>query len=48
MELSRDTAIDGSQYDALFDEGDSFEIGNLATTVWHTPGHTPACAELLD
>ncbi|GGZ79968.1 MBL fold metallo-hydrolase [Paraglaciecola chathamensis] len=45
--IESDTAIDGSQYDALFDEGDSFEIGNLTTTVWHTPGHTPACASYL-
>ncbi|MEO1733059.1 MAG: MBL fold metallo-hydrolase [Pseudomonadota bacterium] len=34
---------DGSQFDALFDEGDSFHIGQLRGDVMHTPGHTPAC-----
>ena len=36
-------ARDGSQFDALFDEGDSFFIGQLRVDVLHTPGHTPAC-----
>jgi glyoxylase-like metal-dependent hydrolase (beta-lactamase superfamily II) len=34
---------DGSQFDALFEEGDSFHIGQLRADVLHTPGHTPAC-----
>ena len=34
---------DGSQFDALFKEGDTFEIGALTGRVLHTPGHTPAC-----
>lgn len=34
---------DGSQFDALFKEGDSFMIGQLRGDVLHTPGHTPAC-----
>ena len=34
---------DGSQFDALFQEGDSFQIGQLRGDVLHTPGHTPAC-----
>ena len=34
---------DGSQFDALFAEGDSFHIGQLRGDVLHTPGHTPAC-----
>ncbi|WP_017665840.1 MBL fold metallo-hydrolase [Porphyrobacter sp. AAP82] len=36
-------ACDGSQFDALFEDGDSFAIGNLTVTVLHVPGHTPAC-----
>ncbi|MEP1216971.1 MAG: MBL fold metallo-hydrolase [Marinobacter sp.] len=36
-------ARDGSQFDALFKEGDRFRIGNLEGRVLHTPGHTPAC-----
>lgn len=34
---------DGSQFDALFAEGDSLAIGQVRATVLHTPGHTPAC-----
>jgi len=34
---------DGSQFDALFTDGDSFHIGQLRGDVMHTPGHTPAC-----
>lgn len=34
---------DGSQFDQLFSEGDSFHIGQLRGDVLHTPGHTPAC-----
>lgn len=34
---------DGSQFDQLFHEGDSFYIGDLRGDVLHTPGHTPAC-----
>ncbi|MCE8003547.1 MBL fold metallo-hydrolase [Billgrantia ethanolica] len=36
-------ARDGSQFDRLFEEGDTFNIGNLEGGVLHTPGHTPAC-----
>jgi glyoxylase-like metal-dependent hydrolase (beta-lactamase superfamily II) len=34
---------DGSQFDVLFKDGDTFTIGNLPVTVMHVPGHTPAC-----
>jgi glyoxylase-like metal-dependent hydrolase (beta-lactamase superfamily II) len=34
---------DGSQFDRLFTDGDSYAIGNLTAHVMHTPGHTPAC-----
>ncbi|MBE1295991.1 MAG: MBL fold metallo-hydrolase [Rhodobacteraceae bacterium] len=34
---------DGSQFDQLFKEGDTFMIGQLRGEVLHTPGHTPAC-----
>lgn len=36
-------ARDGSQFDHLFRDGDTFTIGNLPVTVMHVPGHTPAC-----
>lgn len=34
---------DGSQFDHLFDDGDSYRIGTLRGRALHTPGHTPAC-----
>lgn len=37
-----DFARDGSQFDRLFRDGDTFSIGNLPVTVMHVPGHTPA------
>jgi glyoxylase-like metal-dependent hydrolase (beta-lactamase superfamily II) len=33
---------DGSQFDRLFDDGDSFSIGGIAGIALHVPGHTPA------
>ncbi len=33
---------DGSQFDTLFRDGDTFMIGNIPGYVLHTPGHTPA------
>lgn len=36
-------ALDGSQFDHIFADGEQFEIGNLKVTAMHTPGHTPAC-----
>jgi glyoxylase-like metal-dependent hydrolase (beta-lactamase superfamily II) len=36
-------ARDGSQFDRLFEEGNTFTIGSLEGRVLHTPGHTPAC-----
>ncbi|MGB0659629.1 MAG: MBL fold metallo-hydrolase [Mangrovicoccus sp.] len=34
---------DGSQFDALFTDGDTFMIGEMQGFAMHTPGHTPAC-----
>jgi glyoxylase-like metal-dependent hydrolase (beta-lactamase superfamily II) len=36
-------APDGRQFDVLFKDGDTFDIGDLKARVMHTPGHTPAC-----
>lgn len=38
---------DGSQFDALFDDGEEFRIGALLARVIHTPGHTPACVTYI-
>lgn len=34
---------DGSQFDRLFSDGDTYRIGNMPVFAMHTPGHTPAC-----
>lgn len=34
---------DGSQFDRLFRDGDSYTIGTMTGQTMHTPGHTPAC-----
>lgn len=34
---------DGSQFDALFQDGDTYTIGEMAALAIATPGHTPAC-----
>jgi glyoxylase-like metal-dependent hydrolase (beta-lactamase superfamily II) len=34
---------DGSQFDRLFDDGDSYAIGTVTVHTLLTPGHTPAC-----
>ncbi len=34
---------DGSQFDRLFDDGDTYQVGTMTCVAMHTPGHTPAC-----
>jgi glyoxylase-like metal-dependent hydrolase (beta-lactamase superfamily II) len=34
---------DGSQFDRLFADGDTYTVGGMAGVALHTPGHTPAC-----
>jgi glyoxylase-like metal-dependent hydrolase (beta-lactamase superfamily II) len=34
---------DGSQFDRLFKDGDTYRIGAMKAFVLYTPGHTPAC-----
>lgn len=41
--LERNFAVDGSQFDTLFTDGQHFKIGNLEAEVVFLPGHTPAC-----
>lgn len=36
-------ARDGSQFDRLFADGDTFALGSIQARALHTPGHTPAC-----
>lgn len=34
---------DGSQFDYLFSDGDTYHVGAIPCVAIHTPGHTPAC-----
>ncbi|MGE4187166.1 MAG: MBL fold metallo-hydrolase [Hyphomicrobiaceae bacterium] len=34
---------DGSQFDRLFEDGDTYTIGGMTVFAFETPGHTPAC-----
>ena len=34
---------DGSQFDHLFTDNETYQIGDLTAHALHTPGHTPAC-----
>lgn len=35
-------ARDGSEFDRLFEDGDTFSLGSIPAIVLHVPGHTPA------
>jgi glyoxylase-like metal-dependent hydrolase (beta-lactamase superfamily II) len=41
------SACDGSEFDHLFSDGESFRIGQLDAIALHVPGHTPACMAYL-
>ena len=36
-------AVDGSQFDHLFGEGEEIQVGGLTGKTLYVPGHTPAC-----
>ena len=36
-------ARDGSQFDHLFTDGETYQVGEIEAKALHTPGHTPAC-----
>lgn len=38
---------DGSQFNHLFRDGETFMIGDIPARVMHTPGHTPACVTYI-
>ena len=40
--LEKQFLVDGSQFDKLFAEGETFNIGEINAEVIYTPGHTPA------
>ena len=42
-----DLRTDGGEFDHLFQDGETFAIGQLQARVLHTPGHTPACVSYV-
>lgn len=47
FDLGPSFAIDGSQFDRLLVDGETFHAGSLEIGVRATPGHTPACVSYL-
>ena len=45
--IDDELAHDGSQFDHLFTDDETYKIGNLEAHVMHTPGHTTACMSYL-
>ena len=45
--FERDFHLDGRQFDHLFADGETFQVGGIAARVLFTPGHTPACISFL-
>jgi glyoxylase-like metal-dependent hydrolase (beta-lactamase superfamily II) len=45
--VADEVAVDGSQFDHIFKDGEVFKIGNLEAKFLTTPGHTPACGSYL-
>jgi glyoxylase-like metal-dependent hydrolase (beta-lactamase superfamily II) len=43
LHAGADFARDGSQFDHLFADGETWQLGGIEARVLHTPGHTPAC-----
>jgi glyoxylase-like metal-dependent hydrolase (beta-lactamase superfamily II) len=43
FDLAASFAVDGSQFDRLFEDGERVSAGTLDIEVIPTPGHTPAC-----
>lgn len=47
FDLPEDFKTDGSQFDRLLKDGETFQAGSIKITTLFTPGHTPACASYL-
>lgn len=44
FDLSENFKTDGSQFDRLLKDNETFQAGSIKITTLFTPGHTPACA----
>ncbi len=45
--IGDEVPVDGSQFNHIFKDGETFKIGNLEAKFLTTPGHTPACGSYL-
>ena len=45
--LEDDFQTDGTQFDVLFKDGQTIELGEIQGRVIYTPGHTPACVSYV-
>lgn len=45
--LAPEFPVDGSQFDVLFEDGQTISLGGLEGLILWTPGHTPACITFL-
>ncbi|RGP40128.1 Glyoxylase B2 [Altererythrobacter insulae] len=43
FDVEDDFRFDGSQFDHLFRDGETYMVGNIAARALHSPGHTLAC-----
>ncbi len=43
FDAGADFRADGTQFDHLFADGETYALGDIAARVMATPGHTPAC-----
>lgn len=49
FDLEKEFLPNGTQFDHLFTDGETFQVGTMEFVVMHTPGHTPAdIAYLID
>ena len=42
-----DFPVNGSQFDLMFSDNDTFSVGDIPCHAFHVPGHTPACMAYL-
>lgn len=47
FKLGDEFVPNGTQFDCLFDEGESLALGAMEIKVMHTPGHTPSCVTFV-
>lgn len=44
---ANDVSANGTEFDALFEDGDEIALGSTSIKIMYTPGHTPACVTFI-